>query len=234
VKLTLEYVRSKSAARLSGLLPVVKHAAETLIDRCYARGVPIVITQGFRTIAEQNALYAQGRTAYGNVVTNARGGHSFHNFGVAIDFALLLPNGREVSWDTKRNGDLDLLPDWDEVVTEAKRLGFAWGGDWRSFKDMPHFQMSFGLLTADYRAGRSPAKLLLDLAMAVITKLTEGDDTVALPKANVVVNGSKAKDGVVIDGLVYVPLREVSERLGATIAWDNVSKTASIITKEAK
>lgn len=232
--LTLEYVRSKSAARLSGLLPVVKVAAETLIDRCYARGVPIVITQGLRTIAEQDALYAQGRTKPGAIVTNARGGTSFHNFGVAIDFALLMPEGRSVSWDTKRNGDLDLLPDWDEVVTEAKRLGFAWGGDWKSFVDMPHFEMTFGLLTADYRAGKSPAKALLDAIMAGITKLTEGDDTMVVPKANVVINGCKAKDGVIIDGAVYVPLREVSEQFGASIAWDNVSKTATVNLKEAK
>ncbi|MEK5414409.1 N-acetylmuramoyl-L-alanine amidase [Paenibacillus sp. FSL L8-0708] len=52
-------------------------------------------------------------------------------------------------------------------------------------------------------------------------------------KANVVVNGCKAKDGVLIDGAVYVPLREMSDQFGAAIAWDNVTKTATI-TKEAK
>ncbi|WP_449600287.1 N-acetylmuramoyl-L-alanine amidase [Paenibacillus sp. Marseille-Q9583] len=52
-------------------------------------------------------------------------------------------------------------------------------------------------------------------------------------KANVVINGCKAKDGVLIDGAVYVPLRDVSDKLGAAIAWDNVTKTATI-TKEAK
>jgi len=233
--LTLEYVRSKSAARLSGLLPVVKYAAETLIDRCYACGVPIVITQGLRTIAEQDALYAQGRTKPGAIVTNARGGTSFHNFGVAIDFALLLPDGRAVSWDTKRDGDLDLLPDWDEAVTEAKRIGFAWGGDWRSFVDMPHFEMTFGLSTAQYRNGICPTKAQIDAVMAAITKQnSKGSDDVALPKANVVVNGCKAKDGVIIGDSVYVLLREVSDKLGADIAWNNASKTATVTTKEAK
>jgi N-acetylmuramoyl-L-alanine amidase CwlA len=53
-------------------------------------------------------------------------------------------------------------------------------------------------------------------------------------KANVIIDGVKAKDGVLIDGAVYVPLREVSDKLGAAIAWDNVSKTAAITTKEAK
>jgi N-acetylmuramoyl-L-alanine amidase CwlA len=57
---------------------------------------------------------------------------------------------------------------------------------------------------------------------------------VIVNKANVVIDGVKAKDGVLIDGAVYVPLREVSDKLGAAIAWDNVSKTASVTTKEAK
>ncbi|WP_305953442.1 M15 family metallopeptidase [Paenibacillus sp. P32E] len=67
----------------------------------------IVITQGLRTIAEQDALYAQGRTKPGQIVTNARGRTSYHNFGLAVDFALLLPNGSSVSWDTARDGDGD-------------------------------------------------------------------------------------------------------------------------------
>lgn len=53
-------------------------------------------------------------------------------------------------------------------------------------------------------------------------------------KANVVVNGCKAKDGVLIDGAVYVPLREMSDQFGAAIAWDNATKTASVTIKEAK
>jgi N-acetylmuramoyl-L-alanine amidase CwlA len=57
---------------------------------------------------------------------------------------------------------------------------------------------------------------------------------VIVNKANVVIDGVKTKDGVLIDGAVYVPLREVSDKLGAAITWDNVSKTASVQTKEAK
>lgn len=173
--LTIEYVRSKSASKLSGLLPVVAAATSALIDRCYARGVPIVITQGLRTIAEQDALYAQGRTKPGKIVTNARGGYSYHNFGVAIDFALLLPDGKSVSWDMARDGDGDKIADWNEVVAVAKELGFAWGGDWTSFKDYPHFEMTFGLTTAQYRAGKRPTQAQIDAAYARI-KETEGDD----------------------------------------------------------
>lgn len=174
--LTIEYVRSKSASRLSGLIPVVATAAVALIDRCYARGVSVIITQGLRTFAEQNALYAQGRNGNpGRIVTNARGGYSYHNFGVAIDFALLLPDGKSVSWDMARDGDGDRNADWNEVVAVAKELGFAWGGDWTSFKDYPHFEMTFGLSTAQYRAGKRPTQAQIDAAYARI-KETEGND----------------------------------------------------------
>jgi peptidoglycan L-alanyl-D-glutamate endopeptidase CwlK len=180
---TIEQVRAKSAAKLSGLLSADKAAAEALIDFAYACGVPIVITQGLRTIAEQDELYAQGRTKPGAIVTNARGGYSYHNFGVAIDFALLLPNGG-VSWDTKRDGDGDGIADWDEVVAQAKRIGWDWGGDWRSFTDLPHFEMTFGLSTADYRAGKRPSQAQLDAAVAKVKRLYgEADEMTATEKA---------------------------------------------------
>lgn len=168
--LTLDYVMSKSANRLSGLHPVVKAAAERLIGETFAKGVPIVITQGLRTIAEQDELYAQGRTKPGQIVTNAKGGYSNHNFGMAIDFALLLPDGKNVSWDMKRDGNGSGTADWYDVVAVAKVLGFAWGGDWNSFKDYPHFEMTFGLSTAQYRAGKRPTQAQIDAAYKIINK----------------------------------------------------------------
>lgn len=225
--LTIEQIRSKSAAKLSGLLPCVKAAGEALIDRSFAAGIPIVITQGLRTIAEQDALYAQGRTKPGSIVTNARGGYSNHNFGVAVDFALLTHDGRSVSWDTKLDGNRDGKADWNEVVALAKALGFTWGGDWTTFLDLPHFEMTFGIKTAQYRAGKRPTQAQTDAIMALIKEAEEMN----VDKASVVINGCKARDGVIIDGSVYVPLREVAEKLGAVIAWDNDSKTAKVDTK---
>lgn len=171
--LSLEQVKSKSAARLNGLHPVVKQAAELLIERCHARGVPIVITQGLRTIAEQNALYEQGRTKPGVIVTNAKGGHSFHNFGLAIDFVLLMPDGKNVSWDMRRDGNYDKTSDWLEVVEEAKKIGFEWGGDWKTFKDYPHFEMVFGLTCAQLRNGVKPAQSKVNAALKRIKALQE-------------------------------------------------------------
>ncbi|OME29399.1 M15 family metallopeptidase [Paenibacillus sp. FSL E2-0274] len=169
--LTLDQVKSKSSTRLIGLHPVVLAAATVLIERCYARGVPILITQGLRTIAEQNALYEQGRSKPGAIVTNARGGYSYHNFGLAVDFALLLPNGSSVSWDMNRDYNGNNIKDWIEVVEEAKKLGFDWGGDWTSFKDYPHFQMVFGLTLTQLRAGAKPSEIAMAKATAIIDRL---------------------------------------------------------------
>ncbi|WP_051424674.1 M15 family metallopeptidase [Paenibacillus graminis] len=130
-----------------------------------------MITQGLRTIAKQDALYAQGRTKPGPIVTNARGGHSYHNYGLAIDFALLQPDGRNVSWDMNRDGNGDRVADWKGVVQQAKALGFEWGGDWTSIKDYPHFQMTFGLVLSALRSGAKPTAAQVKAAYAVIDKL---------------------------------------------------------------
>lgn len=109
-----------------------------------------------RTIAEQNALYAQGRTklfdAQGNrlgKVTNAKGGQSIHNYGLALDIVLIKDkdgNGsfETASWEDTVDFDKDGKADWMEVVNILKANGWEWGGDWSSFKDKPHFQKDFG------------------------------------------------------------------------------------------
>ncbi|MEK4474367.1 M15 family metallopeptidase [Paenibacillus sp. FSL R7-0048] len=231
--LTLDQVKAKSAARLSGLQLVVKTATVALIERCYIRGVNIVITQGLRTIAEQDALYAQGRTKPGSIVTNAKGGTSYHNYGLAIDFGLLLPDGKQVSWDLKRDGDGDKVADWMEVVQEAKALGFEWGGDFVSIKDAPHFQITFGLTTSQLRAGAKPSEIAMAKASAVIDRYLKECEDVRVDKANTVVNGSKLADGsVLIEGRVYVPLAAIGKALGADVTWDNVTKTATLTTNK--
>jgi len=99
-------------------------------------GVHPIITQGLRTFAESDKLYAQGRTAPGEIVTNAKAGQSYHNYGLAVDFALVI-NGK-TTWNEKD-------PNWITVVNIFKKYGFTWGGDFAGkFKDYPHLEQKFG------------------------------------------------------------------------------------------
>lgn len=107
-------------------------------------------THTLRTDKEQDELYAQGRTKPGNKVTNAKGGQSYHNYGLAFDICLII-DGKSASWDTLKDFDGDKVSDWMEVVKIAKNHGWEWGGDFKSFKDAPHFQKSFGLTTGQLR-----------------------------------------------------------------------------------
>ena len=137
------------------LNPVVEERSNQLITKAAAKGIVILITDGFRSVSEQNLLYGKGRTTEGNIVTNAKGGDSYHNFGLAVDFAIKLPSG-EVIWDRQYDGNGNSVADWTEVVAIAKKLGFDWGGDWKDFKDYPHLQMDFGLAIADLKNGERP------------------------------------------------------------------------------
>lgn len=120
---------------------------ELLLGNAKAR-----VTCGTRTIEEQNALYAQGRTKPGKIVTNAKGGYSIHNFGLAFDFCLIIDGGKYASWEYLKDFDGDKTPDWMEFVNLFKSAGYEWGGDWKSFKDRPHLQRTFGKSTSELRS----------------------------------------------------------------------------------
>ncbi len=229
--LTMNQVKNKSAPHLLNLHPVVLIAATFLIERCYTRGVPILITQGLRTIADQDELYAQGRTKTGSIVTNARGGYSYHNYGLAIDFALLLPDGKSVSWDMCRDGNGDLNADWQEVVREGKALGLEWGGDWTRFKDYSHFQLTFGLTITQLCAGFRPSSSAVEAANRIINQKEEGQKVEKEVIAIVKVNGVKIADGFLDNGITYVPVRILAEALGAQVGYDATTKTVEITAR---
>ncbi|BCU76001.1 M15 family metallopeptidase [Luteolibacter sp. LG18] len=100
------------------------------------RGLSYVAVQGTRTMAEQQALYNQGRTTPGQIVTKAKPGSSWHNFAVAVDFGVF----RGGSYlDEHEPGLADKIH--REIATAlADECGLAWGGDWTSIKDFPHYQ----------------------------------------------------------------------------------------------
>jgi D-alanyl-D-alanine carboxypeptidase/LysM domain len=121
-----------NAQRLARVNPKVAQLGLRMVDACAQAGLAILITQGLRTWEEQDALFAQGRTAPGKIVTNARGGQSWHNFGLAFDIVVLDSLGK-ADWDTAH-------PGWSRAAAIGKSLGLEWGGDWSKFKDLPHFQ----------------------------------------------------------------------------------------------
>lgn len=141
----------KTLERIQLLHPKVRDEAEQIykiISKELTGKSGCRFTHTLRTFAEQNELYAKGRTKPGGIVTNARGGFSFHNYGLAIDIVLLKDNnldgiGEQAIWDTKVDIDGDGKRDWIEVVNVFKQFGWEWGGDWK-FNDPPHFQKTFG------------------------------------------------------------------------------------------
>ena len=125
-----------TAERIGKLHPAIRQAAINFICRLQTLYPGIRIAQGLRTFAEQDALYSQGRNGNsGKIVTNAKGGQSYHNYGVAFDIVNIV--GNEVNYDF----------DWQQVSDIGKECGFEWGGDWVSIPDKPHFQITYGYTT---------------------------------------------------------------------------------------
>jgi len=120
----------RSERNIVTLLAEVQPLARTLIESAAAIGIAIKVISGTRTYEEQNALYEQGRTKPGRIVTNARGGYSNHNFGVAFDIGVF-EGGRY----------LDESPAYKAVGALGMKLGLEWGGNWKTIQDEPHFQL---------------------------------------------------------------------------------------------
>lgn len=129
-----------SFKKIQTLHPKVREKAIEFINRVDKElGIKLRVTFGLRTYAEQTALYAQGRTTGGGIVTNAKAGESSHNFGTAIDVVEI------------KNGQANWNPDWTKIAKIGKELGFVWGGDFKSIVDKPHFEMNFGLPISELR-----------------------------------------------------------------------------------
>lgn len=126
----------RTEKNLATLLPSFQHAIRTwLIHHALPAaadlGLTLKIICGTRDWAEQNALYAKGRTTTGPKVTNARAGSSFHNYGVAFDVGLFTATGAYLTSATQyiRLFEKAGVPD-----------GCKWGGHFKSFKDYPHVE----------------------------------------------------------------------------------------------
>lgn len=128
----------RSERNIATLRPEAQRKAREWMRECLDEGINLRIIAGTRTFAEQDRLYAQGRTAPGPKVTNARAGQSWHNFGVAWDFVVFDAAGQP-QWDH---------PGMDRAGEIGEALGLEWGGRWK-FVDKPHLQVRTGMSIAD-------------------------------------------------------------------------------------
>jgi len=128
-------LNDRSEAALATVLPAFADKIRAAADTLAAEGTFLLVVSGLRTAAEQDALYAQGRTTPGHIVTNARAGFSMHNYGLAADIVPYLSGASgNVNWDIK-------TPQYKAMVAALKAQGLIWGGDWVHLPDSDHFQM---------------------------------------------------------------------------------------------
>lgn len=136
----------RTIENLSGLHPKVRQMAEQLLHTIETPmaelGVTVVVISGLRSWEAQAALYAQGRTKPGKIVTKAQPGNSWHNYGLAMDLALFDSKTR-VYLDEKDPKRADAA--YAKIATTAEAQGWEWAGRWKRFCETPHFQFTGGL-----------------------------------------------------------------------------------------
>jgi peptidoglycan LD-endopeptidase CwlK len=127
----VDAVDDNSEQFIATLLPKVRPIARALVHKSAQNGIQLKIISGLRSYAEQDALYAHGR--HGDpreIVTNVRGGHSNHNFGIAFDVGVF-----------EGTNYLTKSAKYKAVGALGQELGLEWGGNWHTFVDEPHFQL---------------------------------------------------------------------------------------------
>lgn len=193
--------------------PQLQLLANKLITECKKQGLIVKLGECFRSVAEQDALYAQGRTTKGSIVTNARGTSysSMHQWGVAFD---VIRNDGKGAYNDSDNW-------FSKVAKIGKSLGLEWGGDWTSLVDKPHFQLP--------QWGSTPTKLKKLYGNVNNFKKTWNKEEKVV-KQNIRINGKiKAVDAINKDGYTYVKIRDLSDAL--VIEYNKETKLITVKTK---
>lgn len=142
---------------LSELLPCVQKRATSFLARAeIALGLKLVVCSTYRDAENQDGLYSVGRRGIvgEKVVTNAKGGDSFHQYRVAFDI-FPLRGGKSIFGQS--DGDQLSDPVWHRLGEIAAEEGLEWGGNWHSFPEGPHFQYTGGLTLKDLKDGSVPS-----------------------------------------------------------------------------
>ncbi len=139
-----------ASRKIEDLRPIVAGKAKAMIDDLAGQGIEVMLTSTLRTMEEQAKLYAIGRTVAGKKVTNADAGQSWHNYGLAFDVVPIV-HGKAV-WDSQH---------WAIIGLAGKKQDLIWGGNFKSFKDMPHFEYHPNMTLAEAKTRWSENKELL-------------------------------------------------------------------------
>jgi peptidoglycan L-alanyl-D-glutamate endopeptidase CwlK len=124
-----------NSQKIAQLHPILKEIATIFFDRLSENNLDFLITDAYRSIDEQNQLYSKGRTSKGKIVTQVKGGYSYHNYGLAFDIVPILDG--KLNYEDRTSYNL--------AAQIAEPLGLEWGGNWKKFADIPHFQYNLGL-----------------------------------------------------------------------------------------
>jgi peptidoglycan L-alanyl-D-glutamate endopeptidase CwlK len=133
---------SRSERNIQTLSLKAQREARLFLGRLTEAGIRARILSGTRTYAEQNKLFRQGRFGNpGKIVTNARGGFSNHNFGIAWDIGIF----------TEQGGYLGDGPEYDQAARIGASERIDWGGNWKKIVDKPHYQLSLKIAISEMR-----------------------------------------------------------------------------------
>jgi len=138
-----------NSRKITDLHPRVAVMCAEFVKQCAKQGIDILITSTYRDEASQAALYAQGRTGAGHIVTKAEPGFSLHQYKVAFDFVPIV-HGK---------ADFQTIDTFERCGIIAEACGLEWAGRWVSFNEMAHCQFTGGLTLAQFRAGATLASV---------------------------------------------------------------------------
>jgi peptidoglycan L-alanyl-D-glutamate endopeptidase CwlK len=141
---------------LNDLHPLVSNRVVKVLNRATQQNLYVILYQGIRTFQQQDALYKQGRNEAGEivdkdkVVTYAKPGTSWHNYACAVDIVMNMGPRPKIhpTWDSFIDENKDGVNDWVVLGQIGKDYGFEWGGEFKGFVDVPHFQYHRVIATA--------------------------------------------------------------------------------------
>ena len=135
----MDFLTETSKKRFDTLNNDTKPIFEEFLNLCHANKFNVQVTSGSRTVDEQDNLYALGRTKAGRIITNAKGGQSAHNYGIAMDVVVINRLG-ECDWRFETYEMIAKLAQENGLMEK----GLFWAGEWKTFKEAVHFDLSNG------------------------------------------------------------------------------------------